>query len=247
MTTGVEILEGDLDQQEQINPDPVSVEAQTSTEPVEDWKAKYEQSLVEAEKAKGEFTTWQTQVAPLLEKVQKDEAARIDSMLDQLLGGLNTEPVEETDKEGNKVVTPTPKIAPQQQELMRSLIKDGAAYRQAWPQIETERLSAAALYHAAQVLGEKGTIKELQDTAEELAALGDPKLMEKHAAWMKSIRSKSIVTQRGTIDSPPSAPGSQGGISDYKVLEQKYGEGTATPAEESRFEKMYAERRRQGI
>lgn len=182
------------------------------------------------------------QYQPLLEQAQQAEQDRRSATLEAVISKV----VETSDNSesplDDKDIT-----------ALRTLIRKGAEFDTWSPWIAQNQIAASALIYAGAHLGRDATVGELQDLAKELADYQDPRLMQARISMLKNARANNQAESRRTfaatrqatgVDRVTPAPTQTADASDFNILERKVAEKMATPAEWSRYEKLYAARRR---
>lgn len=138
---------------------------------------------------------------------------------------------------------------------LKTLVRKGAEMDQWYPWIQQNQVAASALIYAGAHLGRDATVGELQDLAKELATYRDPRLMQARVSMLKGNRDYNTQAARRQaglarsatgVDRVTPAPTQSADASDYKTLELKVANNTATPAEWGRYEKLYSSLRRGG-
>lgn len=221
------------------NTAPVETPAPAPTQDDTDYRAK----LADYQRQVDEFRQWKEAVAPELEEAQRSKAQEVLSHVQSMVSKL--EEINETAEEP---------LDPTQLGAIRGLVGDGIRYRAIADNYTKQERAGTALHLAGNFLGATATVKELQSLAKELYELEDPRLMDRqlkilaaNREYQSQIDRRTAATQRGPIDTPPApAPIQASGASDFKVLEAKVANKTATRDEEERFMKLYAQVRRGG-
>ena len=148
----------------------------------------------------------------------------------------------------------TPLTETQRTELT-GLLRDATQYRRAAPTIQSEHSALAALAHAFTVAGPNATAKDVMEMAKELTGLGDIRLMEPYVNKVLKPRvgtqqagtRQVVAQQRSVIDRAPASSVGPGNASNFDILEGKFANGNASPAEEERYFAEYARRRASGV
>lgn len=226
-----------------VDPALVAPDDQPPVEPVqpivdtEDYKSK----LADYERKMAEFEAWREAVTPELNQVQE---SRTKAVLDQVAAIVDK--LEEINSVSDEPMTDTQLTA------VRTLVGDGIRYRAIAENYTRQERAGTALHLAGTYLGPEATVKELQSLAKELYDLEDPRLMDRQLKILGKYKEmetaagrRTAAVTRAPIDSPPpQAPIQSATASDFKVLELKVANRTATPDEMDRFAKLYAQARR---
>ena len=202
-----------------------------------DYKAK----VADYERKMEEFESWRQSVAPELEQAQE---SRTRAVLDSVAAIVDK--LEEVNSVADEP------MSNDQLTAVRTLVGDGIRYRAIAENYTRQERAGTALHLAGTYLGPTATVKDLQVLAKELYDLEDPRLMDRQLKILGKFREtetaagrRTAAVTRSAIDTPPpQAPIQSASASDFKVLELKVADNTATPSEMERFAKLYAQVRR---
>lgn len=179
---------------------------------------------------------------------QQREAEEVQRATERLLASWGIS--DSTAAEGTETSPAAPAVnapSPTERQAIAQAVQLGMEYRQQYPTIQNERLSAVALNEAAKIVGQNGTVADLRQLAKELYELGDARLIAKAVPHMQRFRQQSAATTRaatGVDQIVTSTPQSGSAVGNFDAAEARFAMGTASEAEEKYY---YEERSRRGL